>query len=190
LRKRRRELAMLEGELVRLRAQEPEDLERDYTWFNHPEVTYYLGARYPMSRAEEERWLRDASTNDFASGLRLAIETKAGVHIGNIGLHNASPEDRRAALGIVIGEPEYWSKGYGADAIITVLRFAFREMNLNRVWLNVFENNERALACYRKCGFHEEGRLRQDRFKHGRYWDTILMAILREEFEGLEEGKP
>ena len=100
---------MLEGKLVRLRPLEPEDLDRAYAWMNDPEVTYFLFMRYPISRVEEERWLRDASTNDFASGLRLAIETKEGVHIGNIGLDNPSPEDRRAVLGIVIGEPEYWS---------------------------------------------------------------------------------
>jgi RimJ/RimL family protein N-acetyltransferase len=178
---------MLEGKLVRLRPLEPEDLEHAYTWMNDPEVTYFLGMRYPISRVEEDRWLREASANNFASGVRLAIETKEGVLIGSIDLRNTSPEDRRAGLGIVIGEPEYWSKGYGADAIMTVLRFAFHQMNLNRVFLEAFESNERALACYRKSGFREEGRLRQDRFKHGRYWDTIVMGVLREEFEALEE---
>jgi len=182
---------MLEGKLVRLRPLEPEDLERAYAWMNDPEITYFLGMRYPISRVEEERWLREASTNNnFASGLRLAIETKEGMLLGSIDLRNTSPEDRRASLGVVIGEPEYWSKGYGADAITTLLRFAFRQMNLNRVSLDLFENNERALACYRKCGFREEGRLRQDRFKHGRYWDAIVMGILREEFEAMPEETP
>jgi RimJ/RimL family protein N-acetyltransferase len=180
---------MLEGKLVRLRPLEPEDLEPAAKWMNDPEVTYFLGMRYPISRVEEERWLREASTsNNFAGGLRLAIETKEGMLLGSIDLRNTSPEDRRASLGVVIGEPEYWSKGYGADAIMTVLRFGFGQMNLNRVSLDLFEFNERALACYRKCGFREEGRLRQDRFKHGRYWDAIVMGILREEFEALEEA--
>ena len=65
------------------------------------------------------------------------------------------------------------------------MRFAFEEMNLNRVYLTTDENNSRALACYRKCGFREEGRLRQDRFLEGRYWDTIVMGVLREEFENM-----
>jgi len=176
---------MLEGKLVKLRPLEPEDLERAYGWMNNPEATYFLGMRYPISRAEEERWLREASANNFASGVRLAIETKEGVTIGSIDLRSTSPEDRRASLGVVIGEPEHWSKGYGADAIMTLLRFGFHQMNLNRVSLEVFENNERALACYRKCGFQQEGRLRQDRFRHGRYWDMIVMGILREEFENM-----
>lgn len=182
---------MLEGKMVRLRALEPADLERCYRWVNDGEVTHYLSLRYPLSMADEERWLREGPANGFA-GVRLAIETRDGVHIGNMGLHQPNAEDRKAALGIMIGEKDYWSNGYGTDAIVTLLRFAFREMNLNRVWLHVFEFNERAIACYKKCGFQEEGRLRQHRYSEGRYWDVLVMAILREEFEALwgspEEG--
>ena len=58
-------------------------------------------------------------------------------------------------------------------------------MNLHRVWLHAFEFNERAIACYKKCGFQIEGRLRQHRYSEGRYWDTIVMGILRDEFEAL-----
>jgi RimJ/RimL family protein N-acetyltransferase len=145
--------------------------------------------RYPLSRAAEEKWLEEHMDSSF-NWVRLAIETKDGVHIGNMDLGPVEPEDRRAMLGIMIGEREYWGRGYGTDAIRTLFRFAFEEMNLNRVWLTAFEFNERSIACYRKCGFREEGRLRQDRFARGRYWDTLVMGILREEFTGGEEDVP
>ncbi len=180
---------MLEGQLVRLRALEATDLERAYTWINDREVTRYLAARYPMSRADERRWLEEGPTNGFAGGVRLAIETKDGVHIGNLDLHQVRPEDRKAGLGIMIGEKEYWSNGYGSDAIVTLLRFAFHEMNLQRVWLHVFEFNERGYACYQKCGFREEGRLLRHYYGEGRYWDSIVMGVLREEFEALHCGR-
>jgi RimJ/RimL family protein N-acetyltransferase len=173
----------LEGKLVRLRPIELDDLERDVTWINDPEVTRYLSMRYPTSRVQEERWLRERPANSFENGVALAIETKQGVHIGNLGLHQAQPEDRKASLGIMIGDKDYWSNGFGSDAIVTLLRFAFEEMNLNRVWLHTYEFNERAIACYKKCGFVEEGRLRQHSYRQGRYWDTVVMAILRGEFE-------
>ena len=176
---------MLEGELVRLRALESTDVERAFAWINDREVIRYLDARYPMSHADEERWLGEAPTNGFANGVRLAIETKDGVHIGSLDLHAARPEDRKAGLGIMIGDKAYWQNGYGTDAIVTLLRFAFDEMNLNRVWLHVFEFNERAIACYQKCGFREEGRLRQHHFSEGRYWDVLAMGVLREEFGAL-----
>ena len=176
---------MLEGKLVRLRAVEMEDLERDFTWVNDREVTRFLSMRYPISRAQEERWIRDRPPNDFSNGAFFAIETKDGVHIGNTNLMQANPEDRKAALGIMIGDKEYWSNGYGSDATVTLLRFGFGEMNLNRIWLHVFEFNERAQACYKKCGFVEEGRLRQHYYGMGRYWDVIVMGALRDEFAKL-----
>lgn len=176
---------MLEGKVVRLRAMEAGDLEPNYRWMNDGEVIHFLAMRYPISRAEEDRWLANRPPNDFAHGVQLAIETKEGVHIGNLGLHDPHPEHRTAVLGIVIGEKDYWSNGYGTDAIVTVLRFGFSEMNLNRVSLHVFEFNERAIACYTKCGFQIEGRLRQNYFGEGRYWDVIVMGVLRGEFEAL-----
>ncbi|HUS83045.1 MAG TPA: GNAT family protein [Dehalococcoidia bacterium] len=177
---------MLEGELVRLRALGPDDLERCHRWMNDPEVTRFIETgRYPPSMAQEREWLDNAMKNGASfSGLILAIETKEGnVHIGNAGLHYASAEHRRANLGIVIGEKEYWSKGYGADTVRTLLRFAFEQMNLNRVELGTFDFNERAQACYRECGFVEEGRRREDRYIDGRYHDLMIMGILRREWE-------
>ena len=186
---------MLEGNLVRLRALEPSDLERVYSWINDREVTRYIAARYPMSRADEERWLRGSSPNSFGGGVQLAIEVKNGevqnggtnevAHIGNIDLVEVRPEDRKAGLGVMIGDKDYWSNGYGTDAVVTILRFAFHEMNLNRVWLHAFDFNERAQACYRKCGFQEEGRLREHYYTEGRYNDSVVMAVLRHEFEAL-----
>ena len=175
---------MLEGELVTLRALEPDDLDRCHRWMNDSEVTRFLeGGRYPLSMANERQWLDAAmTTRSGFSNVLLAIETKDGVHIGNAGLHEASPEHRRAYLGIVIGEKDYWSKGYGTDAVRT-LRFAFEQMNIHRVELGTFDFNERAQACYRKCGFVEEGRRREDRYIDGRYHDLVIMGILRREWE-------
>src|SRR3972149_3552349 len=175
---------MLEGELVRLRPLDMSDLERNLVWFNDQEVTYYISMRYAVSRGEEEEWMRAHQKSSFHS-VPLAIEKKDGRRIGNLELRGATAEDRCAELGIVIGDKECWDQGYGTDAVRAALRFAFQEMNLNRVWLRTFEFNERAAACYRRCGFREEGRQRQHLFKRGRYWDAILMGILREEFEAL-----
>jgi RimJ/RimL family protein N-acetyltransferase len=178
---------MLEGTLVNLRPLAAGDLDRVLTWINDREVTRFLAARYPISRAEEERWLSGQPPASFGN-VMLAIETKDGTHIGNCDLRNGQPENRKAALGIMIGDKEYWSNGYGSDAVITLLRFGFHEQNLNRVWLHVFDFNERAQACYRKVGFVEEGRLRQNAFLEGRYIDTIVMGILRSEFDSLHGG--
>ncbi len=178
---------MLTGKLVRLRPLDMTDLENFLVWYNDPEVTEYLNFRYALPRLAEEEWLRARTGKPVSfSNLMFSIEALADSrHVGSIDLHEASAEDRKATLGIAIGDKEYWSRGYGTDAIVTLLRFAFDEMNLHRVALHCDERNGRGLACYRKCGFVEEGRLRQDRYRKGRYWDTVVMGVLREEFEAL-----
>ena len=170
---------MLEGKLVRLRAPEPSDAERARLWMNDPEVTRYLTWRYPVPSGETP-WLAQARTPDFVS---LAIEAKDGQHIGAINLHRIFREDGTAGLGIIIGEKAYWSSGYGQDAVRTMLRFAFGEMNLRRIWLTVLAEHALGIACYLRCGFVEEARLRQDVYRGGRFHDFVLMGILREEFD-------
>jgi RimJ/RimL family protein N-acetyltransferase len=176
---------MIEGKLVNLRAPEMNDLERNTRWVNDREVTRFLAFRYQMSMAAEEAWLRDlASKPTSYERVFFAIQTKDGVHIGNTNLFEIKAEDRKAKLGIMIGEKECWSKGYGSDALMTLLRFAFEEMNLNRVELDVFDFNARAIASYRRCGFVEEGRRRQALFKGGKYHDVVVMGVLRDEWRG------
>jgi len=179
-----------QGKLVRFRALEPEDAERAYRWINDREVTKFLMARYPFSLASERDWAAQATkTNDFTE-TRFAIETLDGVHIGICGLHRGRPEDRWADLGIMIGEAEYRSQGYGTDAMLTLLRFAFYQMNLNKVTLGVFEINSRAMAVYKRCGFVEEGRGREEYYQDGRYIDVVRMGVLRREFEALHGPAP
>lgn len=172
---------MIVGTKVRLRAIEREDLPTFVRWFNDHEVTHYLQMTGPLSLAQEERWFESQLEDE--KSMVLAIETLDGVHIGNLGLHRIDSRNRHAQLGIVIGEKEYWDKGCGTDAVRTALRYAFDELNLNRVYLRVYEYNKRAIRCYEKCGFRHEGTLRQDLFHDGRYHDTLIMGVLREEFD-------
>lgn len=90
-----------------------------------------------------------------------------------------------AWVGIGIGEPENWGKGYGTDAMRILLRYAFAGLNLHRVTLNVFGYNERAVRSYLKCGFKEEGRQRQLLNRDNHRWDLIYMGILKDEWEAL-----
>jgi RimJ/RimL family protein N-acetyltransferase len=182
---------MIEGKLINLRALDIGDGDRYVDWLNDTEVTRHLNRRYQIPRLAEENYLRERGVQQMGfgpSGGNFAIETKEGVHIGSIGFHYVNPENRKATLGVVIGDKRYWSKGYGTDAMLTLLRFGFEEMNLHRIDLSVDEDNERGIACYRKCGFVEEGRLRQERYSRGGYRDQLWMGLLREEFRALHGG--
>jgi len=176
---------MIEGKLVRLRAVELRDADNAYRWINDREVTRNLMARYPFSMEFEKEWVQGAAKRTDFSDLSLAMDTKDDVHIGHCGLHRGRPEDRHAELGIMIGEKEYWNRGYGTDAMLTLVRFGFEQMNLNKIALGVMEFNDRAQAVYRKCGFIEEGRARENYYQDGRYWDIVRMSILRREWDAL-----
>jgi len=177
---------MIEGDKVRLRPIERDDLPRFVRWFADAEVRRYLGVYLPFSMAQEERWFEGLLERiERQEDLVLAIETAEGVHIGNVGLHSINWKDRHAELGIVIGEKMHWSQGYGADAIRTLLRVAFREMNLHRVFLRVDVDNARGIRCYEKAGFQREGIFRDAVFKDGAYTDQYIMSILEAEVDAV-----
>lgn len=176
---------MIIGERVRLRAIERSDIPLFVRWFNDPDVLQYLAMYIPMSEAAEERWF-DAQLEDEKSHV-FVMETLEGVAIGNLGLFDIDWKNRSAACGVSICEKAYWDQGYGADALRTLLRFAFGEMNLNRIYLSVYDFNARAIRCYEKIGFSHEGRLRQSRFTGGRYVDELVMSMLRREWDVGEE---
>ena len=172
--------SMLKGEKVVLRALEMEDLPSCHRWINDWEVKHNIAALYPLSMTEEERWYQGVM--ERKDGRLFAIAAEDDKLIGTIDLFHMSLEDRAGELGMMIGEKDYWGKGYGSDAVRTLLRFAFDTVNLHRIELRAFEFNDRAIRCYERCGFKREGVLRQRVFRDGRYWDVILMGILREEF--------
>ncbi len=173
---------MIEGEKVRIRAIEKSDIAEIMKWINDPEVKSNLLMRYPVSQYQEERWIETALGTDNQRNKTFALETKDGVYLGGIGLHKIDWENSNAEVGIVIGKKEYWNKGYGTDAMMAILDFGFNQMNLHRIYLRVFEFNQRGIRSYEKCGFKKEGILRHDRYREGRYYDTIMMGILKEEF--------
>ncbi|MEO8538284.1 MAG: GNAT family protein [bacterium] len=169
-----------EGDVIRLRAREESDARDFYRWINDWETIKYLGQRYPRSMPFE----RSAMTaGDPTYGLaQFIVETRAGRKaIGWIGLHDASPEDRAASLGIAIGEAEFLDGGYGTDAMRTACKVGFEVMNYNRIDLTVYDWNPRAIRVYEKVGFQHEGVLREGIWKAGRWHNLVLMSLLRGE---------
>ncbi len=170
-----------EGKLIRLRAREPEDEPLFFRWINDPEVTEYLGARYPYSHAQEREWIERTGPPGYAHAI-LAIETLFDrTLIGSCGLRPSGPEHRCAVLGIAIGNKEYWDGGYGTDVMRTLCRLGFEMMNLHRIELDVIAPNARAKRVYEKVGFKVEGMKRDAYFKRGRYFDVITMGLLEGE---------
>ena len=180
---------MIEGDKVRLVALSENYLPNYRKWMEDPEVTDFLASvDFPISCAEEREWLERANSQD-SRDLHLTIVTKQGKPIGNIALMDLHCLNRNAQLGIEIGEKEYLGKGFGEDSIRALLAFAFGAMGLNRVELKLNEGNERALACYKKCGFKLEGRRKQQLFYRGKYCDELIMGIVSEDWRRAEKKR-
>jgi [ribosomal protein S5]-alanine N-acetyltransferase len=176
------------GPTVYLRPLEKADAPVLATWFNDPEVTRYLVTYRPMSVAAEEEFVSKMNVNELELGVGIVVrETER--FIGTAGLHKTDLRNRHTSFGISIGDKSAWGKGYGTETTRLMVKHAFEALNLNRVWLWVIEFNQRGLRAYEKVGFRVEGRLRQDTFREGRYWDTIVMAILREEWDARPEKR-
>ena len=165
--------------LIHLRALCDGDLERTLAWHNDPALYATLGDAFRfVGRGAEVEWLRRKSQFD-SNEVNLAIcVSDTGIHVGNIYLRRIDWVARSAVLHIFIGDPASRGKGYGRAAIAALLQHAFRDLNLNRVSLEVLADNAPAIRLYERCGFIVEGRFRQATFKDGRYRDVCAMAIL------------
>ena len=176
---------MIYSERVRLRAVERDDLPRFVEWLNDPEVRQGLMIHLPLSMESEEEWF-EGILKRSAYEQPLVIEVRQEEKwqpVGNLGFFNIDWRCRSAEVGIFIGDKIFWNRGYGTEAMRLALKHGFETLNLNRIMLDVYETNPRAIRSYEKAGFVHEGRKRQAMFKNGRYFDILIMSMLREEWE-------
>jgi diamine N-acetyltransferase len=175
---------MLNGTHVRLRAIEREDLARLHELFDDD---LELRGRSedtpprPVSLAELEQRFDERLEEADRSVMRFAIEVDDEL-IGECELHFIDHYRATCQLGVVLGR-EYWGKGFGQDAVRALVGFAFRDLNMRKVGLEVLADDERAVGAYRSAGFVEEGRLREHSWFEGAYHDALVMGILREEWK-------
>lgn len=172
----------LVGERIYLSPRSIEDAEKYTEWLNDFETTDYLGkSQRIMTLEAEKKHLEEIPNGDIVFAI---IDSNNDELIGGLGLHSINHFKRTATLGIFIGNKDYREKGYGTEAIRLLLDYGFNYLNLKNINLELMAFNERALACYKKCGFKECGRRRQCEFVDGKYYDRISMDILDEEFTG------
>jgi len=171
---------MIAGEHVILRAFEREDAERCYHWMNDPNIVRTLKSRYPIAFQSEMEWIERAMLSS-PTERHFAIERRDDrTHIGNASLHDIEWVSRTGWFGLFIGEPSAWNRGFGTDAIRTLVRFAFEEMNLRKLRIHVFDYNEKAKHVLLAQGFVEEGKLRRDFYREGMFHDIVILSVFRE----------
>ena len=160
-----------------------EDAELYTKWLNDYTVSRNLGLCNQMISLDSERKILEKLASE---GQNFAIvQIEGDVLIGNISLMDLDHINRKATLGIFIGDEANRGKGYGLEAVNLILEYGFKTLNLHNIMLLVHSDNEQAISCYKKAGFTVFGCQRESKFKNGKYIDLIYMDILDTDFYAL-----
>jgi len=167
----------IKGKKVTLRALEKSDLSLMLKWSNDPELQYWLGGwHFPSSMATMEKWLERISEDQ--SNLRFAIENEEEGLIGSANLVEINWKDRNAFTGMMLGDTNNRSKGYGTDTVMAIMRYAFEELGLERLDTTIIEYNKPSLKLYcDKCAWEKEGVKKNWYWRKNRYWGKIILGI-------------
>ena len=164
------------GRLIELAPLRERDSEPLFRWINDRELVVLNAPFKPVTPDEHRRWferIRSAPGVEIFGIRRLAD----GGLIGSCQLNGIDTRGGSASLQIRIGDRDAWGKGYGTEAVELLVVHAFRELGLQRVELDVFAHNERAIRAYRKVGFRQVGMREGGAVIDGRPVDVIEMAI-------------
>lgn len=173
---------MLIGERTTLRPLERPDLPVIAGWRNDPEVRPHFFTPYLIALSGQDKWY-DGYLSCGNSVIFIIQPRDTQQCIGMIGLDHIDHRNQSAEYGrMLIADPKLRGRGYARDATLTLLRHAFMDLNLNRIYLRAYADNDGALGLYERCGFVREGIERAALFMGGHFCDLVLMSILRSEF--------
>ncbi len=170
-------VVFLKGKKLVLRPVSEKDIPLFVRWINDPEIRIFIKRVFPLTEGEEKDWYENIRKKSDKN-VTLVIEVK-GKAIGVIGLHDISWRDGVATTGAFIGEKSYWNQGYGTDAKMTLLNYAFNTLNLRKIMSHVKAFNKRSLAYSLHCGYCIEARLRRQLFTDGQYCDLYILGLFK-----------
>ena len=178
------EAVFIRGSKVVLREKRIEDAPDDFAWRTDEELAK-LDATRPLNMTYDDfvRYARTEIDDPGPRSKRLAIDTLDGRHIGNFMYYDLDLRRGEAELGIMIGDRDYWGKGYGSDAMRAVQDYIFTHTTLTRVYLHTLEWNERARRSFARAGMRDVKTVRRSGMKF------VRMEMLRHEWEGLREAE-
>ena len=172
---------IIKGNSVTLRFIEPGDLEAIREMTNDANQEWMIGGwSFPAAKKHQEDWYQRILSDK--NNIRLAIDYK-DKFAGLVTLTDIDWKNRRAESGIRLTLDAPKQQGLATDALTTLLRYAFNELNLNRVYATVVEHNIPSMKLHAKCGYTIEGKLRNSVYKRGEFHDEVFLSILKSEFE-------
>ncbi|WP_431799468.1 GNAT family N-acetyltransferase [Halobacillus andaensis] len=168
-----------ETERIYFRKLEKDDISILHRWQNDTDVYMNMSDSFDLYSLEDIEKFYD----EIKDGKNyIIVEKNTNKEIGRVALPFLDYEQRNTEILIMIGEKNYWGKGYGKEAFQIILDYVFNELNLHRVGLKVFSFNEKAYKMYEKFGFKIEGEIRESLYRNGKWHDTYLMGLLKSEY--------
>jgi hypothetical protein len=178
---------MIVGKKIILEGVTEKDIEQLRIWRNEPKLRKYFREYREINDKMQENWFSKITGDP--NQVNFSIKSKDTLKlIGHCGLYYINWVSRTGEFGIYIGDDNFRNGGYGSDALRQLCRYGFEDLNLNRIWCEVYNNNN-SLDMYRHIGFIDEGKLRQNYFCDGQYWDSYILGMLRPEYEQLKKNK-
>lgn len=171
---------MIAGERIYLKNIAKSDTDLIIQWRSQAFVQKNFIYQGPFTKEVHENWLKTQVETGKVKQF-IIYEKKMDRPIGSVYLRDIDYANQKAEYGIFIGEEAFLGKGYGAEAGILTLEYAFKELHLHKIMLKVFSYNIRALKNYKKAGFVEEGILKDEVYRNGNYYDIIYMAKINTE---------
>ena len=165
----------IEGNLCRLRALEPEDLDAMYGWENDTDSWRVSGTVAPFSRHVLSRLIDEQQFDIYATRqMRLVIETPDGSAVGAVDMFEFDPQNLRAGVGIIVAPP-YRKQGFALDALQTLERYVRDVLRMHQLWCSVGADNEASLTLFKKAGYAECGRRKEWILTPNGAIDEVLM---------------
>jgi hypothetical protein len=174
---------MIKGRLVGLRALERGDLPQAMGWRNIVEFRKHFREHRELNLLLQEKWFEriSLSPNDF---MFMVVRSSDNVPLGVCGLVYVNWINRSADISLYIGHEERYidDEGWAEEAARLLIRYAFENLNLHKVWTELYEFDEKKIAMFGgKLGFARDAVLRDNCFEEGRYWNSYIYSIIREE---------
>ncbi len=172
----------LRGGKIILREKSVEDAHLDYFWRSDVEIAR-LDAAPPLRMTYDEylRMFNDQLKYPSPASGRFGIHTQNGKYIGNCMYYDLDTINQQAEIGIVIGDKDFWNRGFGSDALATIMGHLFSTTHLERLYLHTLEWNKRAQRAFEKCGFVQVKPVRRNGM------DFILMEIKKDRWLEIKE---
>lgn len=183
-------MTTLQGLLVDLVPFDARFEAREHDWYNGEGVYFWaVGSRWIVTKSGLERDRAENREEEEREGrmrLRFGVQLKDGTPIGMISVNVWNPHQRTGMLSAIIGESAYWGGGYGTDALLLIIDYAFDWLDLRKVWLMTMALNARVIRQMEKVGFELEGRQRASTWVDTQWIDMLMYGMQRADWPGRE----